>query len=92
MMKGSKKLLKGSKKILKRSKTNAEGKVTLRRHRSFSLALTRQIIIMFASRIFQKGNLKILKGSKNIEGEKMPKRTTKMMKGSKKIVKRGKTR
>ena len=47
---------------------------------------------MFASRIFQKGNLKILKGSKNIEGEKMPKRTTKMMKGSKKIVKRGKTR
>ena len=47
---------------------------------------------MFLSSIFQKGNLKILKGSKNTEGGKMPKRSTKngegklknMLKGSKK--------
>ena len=64
----------------------------------FSLAHTIQRILLFLSRIFQKC-IKILKGSKNTEGEIMPKRSTKngegklknLLKGSKKMVKESKT-
>ena len=40
---------------------------------------------MFLSSKFQKGNLKLLKGSKNTEGGEMPKRSTKNGEGKEKI-------